>query len=115
MDERLTKALEASKLLDTINQQKKLLQQQYDADLIHYENGCQFTSSKELISFCQSLISLEQDQIVLIDDNGLPSLIEDLPVFTKNLVNTYATASNKYFNEYNKLKKQRSVAGIFND
>ena len=49
MDERLAKALEASKLLDTINQQKKLLQQQYDANLIHYENGCQFTSSKELL------------------------------------------------------------------
>jgi|TARA_B110000305_G_scaffold194247_1_gene218225 hypothetical protein len=115
MDERLAKALEASKLLDTINQQKKLLQQQYDANLIHYENGCQFTSSKELISFCQSLISLEQDQIVLIDDNGLPSMVSDLSTFTNNLVNTYATASNKFFSEYNKIKKQRSVEGIFND
>ena len=63
----------------------------------------------------QSLTSLEQDQIVLIDDNGLPSLVEDLSAFTKNLVNTYATASNKYFSEYNKLKKQRSVEGILND
>jgi hypothetical protein len=115
MDEKLAKALEASKLLDIINQQKNLLQQQYQADLIHYENGCQFTSSKELISFCQSLVSLEQDQIVLTDDNGIPILIDDLPKFTNTLVKTYAEASNKYFTEYNKIKKQRSVEGIFNE
>jgi len=115
MDEKLAKALEASKLLDIINQQKNLLQQQYQSDLIHYESGCQFTSSKELISFCQSLVSLEQDQIVLTDDNGIPILVDDLPRFTNNLVKTYAEASNKYFTEYNKIKKQRSVEGIFNE
>ena len=115
MDEKLAKALEASKLLDIINQQKNLLQQQYQSDLIHYENGCQFTSSKELISFCQSLVSLEQDQIVLTDDNGIPILIDDLSKFTNNLVKTYAEASNKYFTEYNKIKQQRSVEGIFNE
>lgn len=112
MDERLKSALEQSDLMVVLNQQKRIIKEQYQADLVHYQNGCQFTANQELISFCQSMIQLGQTQSVVIDDNGIPCLIENLENFATDLVETYASATNGYFNKYEKLKKQRSIEGI---
>jgi hypothetical protein len=112
MDEKLKHALEASNLMTVINQQKRIIKQQHQSELVYYANGCQFTASQELISFCQSLLSLHQTQAVVLDDNGIPSLIEDLTTFAEKLVETYSNASNAYFQKYENLKKQRSVEGI---
>jgi hypothetical protein len=112
MDERLAKALEASNLMVVINQQKRVLKEQYQADLVHYSNGCQFTANQELISFCSNMLQLNQTQTVVLDDNGIPLLIEDLEVFVNDLVETYSTATNTYYTKYEELKKQRSVEGL---
>ena len=68
--------------------------------------------SHQLISFCQSLLQLKQTETVLIDDNGIPVEIENLDEFTKNVLNVYFKASNRYLTEYNKLKTNRTVKGI---
>lgn len=112
MDERLSHALETSKLMFVINQQKRIITEQYRADLVYYSSGCQFSASQELISFCNSMLQLEQTQSVILDDNNIPLLVEDLAEFTNMLVQTYANASNTYYKKYEDLKKQRSVNGI---
>jgi hypothetical protein len=112
MDERLKKALDYSNYMITLSNQKRILLEQYNNDLIYYFNSGQFTVSQQLVSFCQSLLSLKQTETVLVDDNGLPVEIENLEDFTKNILNVYFTASNRYLTEYTKLKKNRTVEGI---
>ena len=112
MDERLQKALDHSNYMITLNNQKRLLKEQYKENLVHYFNGGQFTVTQELVSFCQSLVALEQDNTILIDDNGLPIGIFDLKSFLNEIVTKYFEAANEYLFEYNKLKKNRTVESI---
>lgn len=114
MDERLAQALELSNYMITLSNQKRILIEQYHNDLVYYFNGGEFTASQQLISFCQSLIYLKQTETILIDNGNLPVEIESLEEFTKNIINVYFTASNKYLTEYNILKKHRTVEGIVN-
>lgn len=112
MDEKLKQALDFSHYMITLNNQKRVLKEQFQNDIVHYFNGGQFTVKQELISFCQSLIALKQTETILVDDNGIPVEIEDLFTFTKDIVGVYFQAANKYLIEYNKLKSNRTVKGI---
>lgn len=114
MDERLEKALEISNYMVTLNNQKRLLKEQYQENLIFYYNGGQFNITQQLISFCQSLIAMNQTDTILIDDNGLPIEIEDIETFTMDLYSKYYESANRYLVEYNKLKVNRSVESIMN-
>lgn len=112
MDERLKNAIDFSNYMITLNNQKRVLKEQYQNDLLFYHNGGQFLVSKELVSFCQALLSLEQPSCVLVDDNNIPIEIDDLVEFTRNIIVVYSKASNKYLLEYNTLKSNRKVEGI---
>jgi hypothetical protein len=112
MDERLKKALDYSNFMITLTNQKRILLEQYNNDLIYYFNSGQFTVSQQLVSFCQTLLALDQTETILIDDNDLPIEIENLSEFTKNILNVYFKASNRYLTEYTKLKKNRTIEGI---
>ena len=112
MDERLKSALDFSNYMVTLNNQKRILKEQYQDNIIHYFNGGQFTVTTQLVSFCQSLLALEQESTVLVDDNDIPVEVEDLAKFSREIVNVYVTATNKYMTEYNKLKSNRTVEGI---
>ena len=114
MDERLEKALDISNYMFTLNNQKRLLKEQYQENLVYYHNGGQFTVTQQLISFCQNLLSMGQIDIILIDDNDIPIEITDLEKYSSELLNKYFSASNKYLTEYNKLKSNRSVESIMN-
>lgn len=109
MDERLEKALNFSNYMVTLNNQKRMLKEKYYQNLIHYYKGGQFSVSQGLISFCQTLVNNEQDDVVLVDDNDTPILIDSLEDFMADILNIYFTASNDYYVEYDKLKKSRSV------
>jgi len=112
MDERLQKALDVSNYMFTLNNQKRLLKEKYKENLVYYFNGGQFTITKELISFCQSLLAMEQTATILVDDNDLPIEVEDLNNFSSDLYTRYFEASNQYLVEYNKLKQNRSTESI---
>ena len=113
MDERLEKALNFSNYMVTLNNQKRLLKEQYQENLLYFDSGCQFLVTRELITFVELLINkgYEKD-VVIIDDNEIPAKIADLNIFYENVLDTYFKASNLYFSEYDKLKKSRSVEKI---
>ena len=115
MDIKLEKALEFSNYMVTLNNQKRLIHEQYLQNLVHYFNGGQFSVTHELISFCQSLLTLGQDSTVLVDDNKQPIYIENIESFTDDVLGVYATASNNYLTEYNKIRKNRNVEGLVAD
>lgn len=112
MDGRLKKALEFSNYMVTLNNQKRILFEQYQQDCMHYYNGGQFSITQELISFCQSLHALSQTTVILVDDNKQPIEIDPLEEFLFEIIGTYSAASNKYHSEYDKIKKNRSVEGL---
>lgn len=109
MDKRLEKALDFSNYMLTLNNQKRLLSEKYQEDLIHFYNGSQFTLSRELITFVSAMVSADQDEVVITDDNNIPCMVEDLDIFYSEIMNKYTIASNDYFTAYADLKKNRSV------
>lgn len=110
MDERLQKALDFSNYMITLNNQKRVLKQQYQENIIHYYNGGQFTVTQELITFLNMLVDRDSaDQLVLIDDNETPVLINSGEEFLEQLLHTYFTVTNQYYLDYKDLMSRRSV------
>lgn len=113
MDERLEKALEVANFMVTLNNQKRGLKEKYYTDCVYYHNGGAFSISKNLITFVKTLIDLGNvENVVLIDDNDLPIRIDNMESFLEEIVNQYFTASNDYYNQYQLLKKTRSVEAL---
>ena len=114
MDERLEKALDFSNYMLTLNNQKRLLAQKYQEELIHFYDGSQFTVTRELITFVSAMVSVNQDEVVITDDNNIPCMVENLEDFYNEVINKYTTASNDYYSSYLKLKTSRSVEKLVN-
>ena len=96
MDERLEKALDFSNYMLTLSNQKRLLAEKYQEELIHFYSGSQFTITRELITFVSTMVSADQDEIVIADDNNIPCMVEDLANFYSEIINKYTIASNNY-------------------
>jgi hypothetical protein len=110
MDERLEKALDFSNYMTTLNNKKRLLREKYFEELVYFINGCQFSVTKELVTFVGFLVDHGNDtDIVLTDDNDIPTKIENLSSFYDDILDVYFTASNNYLVEYEKIKKSRTV------
>jgi|TARA_B110000208_G_scaffold20700_1_gene26029 hypothetical protein len=109
MDERLEKALDFSNYMLTLNNQKRLLAEKYQEELIHFYSGSQFTLTRELITFVNAMVSADQDEVVITDDNNIPCMVEDLENFYSEIINKYTSASNNYYTAYASLKTNRSV------
>ena len=114
MDERLEKALEFSNYMVTLNNQRRIVREQFLENCVHYLNGGKFSVNRDLITFCQTLRDNQQDSAILIDDNNSPVEVEDLQSFLDEILNIYFTTSYEYLDEYNKIKKNRKVEGLVN-
>jgi hypothetical protein len=110
MDERLEKALEFSNYMVTLNNQKRIIKEQFRENIIFYFQGGQFTVNKELITFVNMLVEKENtEDIVLIDDNETPIMVDDLKNFLDNIINCYFSAANQYHSDYKILSASRSI------
>jgi hypothetical protein len=109
MDERLEKALNVANFMATFNNQRELIKQEYKEHLIYHYNGYRFTVSLELMNFINLNVLSGINQIILIDDNENPCIIEDIENFSDDINDVYYQATNQYHQKFNELKKQRSV------
>lgn len=110
MDERLEKALEFSNFMTTLSNQRRVLQEQFHQSLIYYHNGCQFTIDRELINYTNMLVEHDNTaDVVFLDDNNLPVMIEDVSKFLVDIKDVYFRALNTFYTEYNNLKSNRSI------
>ena len=112
MDNKLKDALDLSNYMTTLNNQKRLLNEQYSDNIIYYFNGGQFTLTHELICFCAMLVVKNITAQVLIDDNSTPIYVGDMPTFADDVLAKHTKASNTYLTGYTKLKNNRSVEGV---
>lgn len=114
MDERLEKALDFSNFMVTLNNQRRIIREQYLENCVHYLNGGKFSVTRELINFCHMLVSTDQEHAVLIDDNDTPIKVENIEDFLSDILDIYFTSSNEYLDKYDEIKKNRSVEGLVN-
>jgi hypothetical protein len=113
MEALLANALEFSNYKQTLSIQRKTLKERINAKLTFGHNGGIFKIDQTLISFVQFLISQERNvNVPLIDSNDNPVLIANLTVFRDEILDRYFTATYEYHEEYEKLKKSRSVEAL---
>jgi hypothetical protein len=115
MDDKLQKALVFSYYRVSLFNQKENIKLKMETMLVFAINGGIFKVSSDLITFVKSIIDLGYETVVLIDSNGNPIEITDLPTFLKDITSKYFEATNFYHAEYSKLKKARSVKDQFSD
>lgn len=114
MDDRLKNALDFSNYMVTLNNQKRIAKEQFLESCVHYLNGGRFSINRELITFCSTLISSNQESAVLIDDNDMPIEVQDLQTFLDDILDIYFKASYQYLDKYNEIKKNRKIEGLVN-
>ena len=112
MDQNLEKSLELGNYMVAFNRKFQILKEQHKADSMYFYKGGEFFVDQSLVSFVNTLISLNQTFSVLIDSHQNPIYVEDLKQFLDEIVSVYITSSNKFSTELTKLKKNRSVKGL---
>ena len=113
MDERIEKAFNVANFMATLSNQKRIILEEYNQKLIYYINGATFYIKPEFISFVKTLIDLKNTKdVVLIDSNNFPVLIEDLKDFLKEIVDVYTAATQEYADSYNEIKVKRKISDI---
>lgn len=110
MEDQLQKALDFSKYRQSFATQRKTLKEKNDARLTYGINGGIFKIDRSLITFVQMLIDQGRTTgIPLLDVNDNPILIEDLNDFKDEILDRYFTATLEYYEQYQQLKKSRSI------
>lgn len=112
MDERLEKALDFSNYMVTLNNQRRVIHEKFLENCVHYLNGGKFSVNRDLITFCHTLLQSDQTSAVIIDDNNTPVEVEDLQKFLDDILDIYFTNSYEYLEQYNDIKKNRTVEGL---
>jgi hypothetical protein len=110
MEEQLQKALDFSNYRQSLSVLRKTLKEKNEAKLTYGYAGGIFKIDRSLITFVQML--LDQDRtsgVPLIDANNNPILIDDLEKFKDEILDRYFTATLEYYEQYQALKKSRSV------
>ena len=110
MDKRLQAALDFSNFQQSFNTKQKQLKEKIDAKLTYGINGGLFKIDMSLLVFVETLCQLERvENVIILDRNENPILIENLIDFKTEIFDRYFTSANEYYNEFQKLKKSRSV------
>lgn len=113
MDERVEKAFQVTNYFGTLASQKKVITEEFNQKLIHYQNGGTFKVSQDLINFTRLLLDKNiVTDVALIDDNNLPVLIEDLNSFHETIFSKYFEAVNEYAFKYAEIKSKRKVKDL---
>jgi hypothetical protein len=110
MDDHLKNALDFAKYNQTLNVQKKFIKEKNDARLTVGENGGLFKIDRDLLNFVDMLYNNKRtSNVVLLDINQTPILIDNLVEFKDRIFSLYFETTLEYFAEYQKLKSSRSV------
>lgn len=110
MDDQLKKALDFSNYRQSFAIQRKVLKEKNEARLTYGFNGGIFKIDQSLITFVQILVDQGRiSGVPLIDSNGNPILVDDLNSFKDEIIDRYFTSTLEYYEQYQKLKKSRTV------
>lgn len=106
LEQQLEKALSFAQYQSTLNQQRRLLREQFESDTILAYNGGLFKITQEWIG------GFIEDTEWCLDINGNPVQIENPSELLSIAKETYKSAISKYGAEYQELRRQRSVRSL---
>jgi len=110
MQEQFKKALEFANYQQTFSIQRKTLKEKIEAKLTYGFNNGLFRINQNLLTFVEILCTKGRTAgVVILDVNENPVLIDDLEKFKDEIFSRYFETTNEYFEEYQVLKKSRSV------
>jgi hypothetical protein len=113
MQEQFKKALEFANYQQTFSIQRKTLKEKIEAKLTYGFNNGLFRIDQSLLTFVEILCTKGRTTgVVILDVNENPVLIDDLEKFKDEIFSRYFETTNEYFEEYQVLKKSRSVEKI---
>jgi hypothetical protein len=112
MDKRLEQALDFSNFrMILLTRQENLKVLMNNKLMLNYGGGL-FKVDKELISFIGIILLNENKNVILIDTNDIPILIEDLEDFAKKASAQYEKALDQYYKSYQKLNEAREIRKV---
>lgn len=113
MDERLEKAFSVANYMATLSNQKRLIKEELDQKLVYYTNGGSFKVDQTLISFTKTVLDLgHTEDVVFLDVNQMPIVIDNVLDFLNNIVNVYFEAVNDYSVKVTEIKSKRKLTDI---
>ena len=113
MDERIEKAFETANYMATLSNQRRIILEEFNQQLIYYINGAVFKIDSNLITYIKTVLDLgHTTDIIFVDSNNSPVQIQDVQNFFDNVTDQYFLALNTYSNKYSEIKKQRRVQGL---
>jgi len=113
MDERLKKALDFSNYRISLFNRKEEIKTKVNTMLTYSFNGGIFKITPELVSFTKLVIDSGKTNVVLIDSNSNPIMIDNVEKFFSDIFSRYFETTNYYNTEYSTLKKARTVSSIY--
>lgn len=103
-------AIDFSNLNQTLSIQKTVLKEKIKSNLKYSQNGGVFNIDISLINFVQFLVDQNRiENVILLDQNENPIMIENLVKFKDEILDRYFKNLYDYYDEYEKIKKARSV------
>ena len=111
MDERIEKAFEVANYMATLSNQKRIILEEYNQNLIYFVDGATFKITSDLISFVSTMADMTAD-LILVDSNNLPVKISDPKKFLSDIITVYSNASGEYFEKYSSIKSKRKIADM---
>lgn len=116
MEEDFKKALDFANYRQSLSIQRKNLKERIDAKLTYGFNGGIFKIDRTLLNFVEMLIYKDRSEnVVILDSNENPILIENLVEFREEIFDRYFTSTFEYYEEHQKIKKSRSVEKLINE
>jgi hypothetical protein len=113
MDERTEKAFAVANYMATLSNQRRIILEEFNQQLIYYANGGTFKISPELITFTKAILDIGHNtDVQFIDQNNFPVLIHDVQGFYDIIVEIYFQSVNEYAAKFAEIKKKRKVEDI---
>lgn len=98
-----------AKYAKTFSNQKRLIKEKFYTRIVVFYNGGEFSATETRINY---LASLGDNSGPLEDDKNLPIWIDSYSELLTKLIKTREKALLDYYNEYETLRKNRSVEGL---
>jgi hypothetical protein len=106
LDQHLEQALSFAQYQTTLNQQKRLLKEKFESDTLFAYNGGLFRITPEFLN------GYDTASAWVLDVNRQPIKIDNHQEFLDNARVTYRTAIATYGEEFQQLRRQRSVGAL---
>lgn len=106
LDQQLEEALSFAQYQSTLNQQRKLLKEQFETDTVVAYNGGLFKVTPEWLG------GFDIESNWCLDNRGTPVQVLDPTELYNTAKTAYRQALAKYGEEFQKLRTQRSVRSL---